>query len=97
MITALTENERRIFLIYGGSNSPTLASKSWYNGSIYKPSQERDVMSFGISGEIQTKCIYGRRRRDAERKLLGNKICRNRHGWRACVFFSAKCTDNCGE
>jgi len=35
MITALTENERRIFLIYGGSNSPTLASKSWYNVGAY--------------------------------------------------------------
>ena len=52
--------------------------------SIYKQSQERAVIPFGISGEIQTKCIYGRRRRAAERKLL----CRNRNGGRACVFFS---------
>ena len=52
--------------------------------SIYKQSQELAVIPFGISGEIQTKCIYGRRRRAAERKLL----CRNRNGGRACVFFS---------
>lgn len=41
--------------------------------SIYKQSQERAVIPFGISGEI------------------------HRNGGRACVFFSAKCTDNCGE